>query len=951
MTEVERLQTVKSSNQEAGRDQLAKNTQRQLDRLSQPQGVPPTPAPPKDFKSPSVVTSEPFNNKKTEVQNELKQYAKPIVGEGRMTRVSYNKDTGVTTRAETRGGKTTTSVTGGKQETPERPQEPSSQTSPQSTPQVDAFGVSQDQYDQVNKPLDEELDFINSAFEGMKETRDAALQNQIARIQAMYQQRREEQRRLNDAILATQTQAGIRSGRNRYAAEIQSGILSEIEQDNLSKIQALDSEEQQLIEAAQIANNEENFAAMIKNFEMARQVRMDKQQAIKDLRDAAVQQNSLILEKARAAREELRFQQEVREYERKVMLEDTGMIAGNLIEVEEVLMEDGTTTFNLIPPPPEQIQAIADELGISAGYLSSAVKKQYQELSKMTDDQVKRELEIMKIQKDLKEEKMSIERSDYERALRNGEFEGGFFDWLSEKSKASASGTAMRKTGGAGDITLSEPVEKAIFNAVTRLRLPSQAKADAVADVKRFLANGDVEGAKEALGVYIRNSADVQTGRVVDKKDLSVSALERLQEKLDEFEKADGDTGLFAGLSEDALQRLGTTRGTGKLAELKNDIALAIIDYRQAVSGAAFTPEEGNEYKKIFPSIGNVPELNKVKINSLIEKFRSDIETFNMQRIGRDTYETIFGDEMSYQPPRDFKSDLMTLGNIQPILQSQITSLLGEVNEETGEPFTYEEIWKIVDGDSYSLEPTEWKWKYGPNGVPIKSFNPVGGDTNQALEDWTGGSGKLEHNKKSLISSAFSSIIPRAKAAEPVITREDVEVYESRNGRPISAPTAILDGMKVITEQVAPNLAKFAGNCVFYARSIVPNIPTNAVSVAGRKEGIKKAVEGGFGGYDSTKARVGDAIHTSEGNVGHSAVIIGETPTHFILEEANYKPGQITKGRQIAKNDPKILGWIRPKGGVNYENKKNEGRNEGIEEEVMKIARKSPVFKSYYYKS
>lgn len=203
------------------------------------------------------------------------------------------------------------------------------------------------------------------------------------------------------------------------------------------------------------------------------------------------------------------------------------------------------------------------------------------------------------------------------------------------------------------------------------------------------------------------------------------------------------------------------------------------------------------------------------------------------------------------------------------------------------------------------------------------SFNSVGSDTEEAAKK----------QKKSF----FSSIIPGASASEikPLPPKNGVEAWKTLFGTQ-STPTTILNGMKVITKSVAPNLQKLADNCVLFARSIVPNIPTGAISVAGRKEGIKKAEEGGYGGFGGVGAKVGDAIHTSEGNVGHSAVIVDETPTQWILKEANYKSGQITKGRAINKDDPKIIGWISPTK-TKVKSLFGEGKNEGIEKQVKSL--------------
>lgn len=208
--------------------------------------------------------------------------------------------------------------------------------------------------------------------------------------------------------------------------------------------------------------------------------------------------------------------------------------------------------------------------------------------------------------------------------------------------------------------------------------------------------------------------------------------------------------------------------------------------------------------------------------------------------------------------------------------------------------------------------------------------------------------------KKAGIDSGqdFNQVGGDTHSASPVIQKGSSQVFISPSGKPASSPSTILKGIKTITDIVAPNLKKFADNCVFFARQIVPNIPTGATSVAGRIEGLKKAEEGGYGGFDLKEAQVGDALHSSEGDVGHTMVIIGESGNNWIIEEANYKGGQITRGRQIAKNDPKLLGWIRPMGPAQYDvavastpkmfaDNPQEGKNTAIEKQIEKLTKKS----------
>lgn len=193
--------------------------------------------------------------------------------------------------------------------------------------------------------------------------------------------------------------------------------------------------------------------------------------------------------------------------------------------------------------------------------------------------------------------------------------------------------------------TIAGETNKVFNDAIQGLKFNSVAdRKDAAATVQRLVNEGDLEGAREQLVSYVYNSSGLDQQKVLDGKREAITALENIQTKLDQFESAGGKTGIFTGLSEKALQKVGATQ-SGELAGIANDIALAIIDYRRAASGAAFTKEETGAYEGVYPSIGKTKELNKAKIDSLINKYKSDREGFVERKVGTTKYKKIFRSE------------------------------------------------------------------------------------------------------------------------------------------------------------------------------------------------------------------------------------------------------------------------------------------------------------------
>lgn len=201
-------------------------------------------------------------------------------------------------------------------------------------------------------------------------------------------------------------------------------------------------------------------------------------------------------------------------------------------------------------------------------------------------------------------------------------------------------------------------------------------REDAKRGILNALASGDTEGAKEILQTAVFNGATGTQQDTLEGKQNTLDAINRIEQALNEYTNRGGDpsllseiefgknkeTGLYTEIKLKSLERLGRTLDP-QLNEIANDIALAIVDYRRAVSGAAFTESEGRAYERIFPSVGNAPELNQTKINSIRTKLQADTDNFYKNRIGASRYESLFG--------------TTSTGEIQeaPVLRSSFTTV------------------------------------------------------------------------------------------------------------------------------------------------------------------------------------------------------------------------------------------------------------------------------------
>ena len=181
-----------------------------------------------------------------------------------------------------------------------------------------------------------------------------------------------------------------------------------------------------------------------------------------------------------------------------------------------------------------------------------------------------------------------------------------------------------------------------VLNALEGIEFPSvKAKESAASAIKNLLRTGDLEEAKDLLKRYARNSLNgTQLDKITGKEDL-LSTIDSIENKMAAFVAAGGKLNVFEGLSEKALEKGGFVKDP-KLAQLANEIALAIIDYRKSVTGAAFSDSEKRAYDGVFPSIGKTTTLNQAKIDSLRETTNRFVDDFYKRALGESNWNALF---------------------------------------------------------------------------------------------------------------------------------------------------------------------------------------------------------------------------------------------------------------------------------------------------------------------
>lgn len=122
-------------------------------------------------------------------------------------------------------------------------------------------------------------------------------------------------------------------------------------------------------------------------------------------------------------------------------------------------------------------------------------------------------------------------------------------------------------------------------------------------------------------------------GTTVTKYEAAKTAMEGLQSSLAEYYANGGKSGIFTGNYEKTLNNLGTVQDP-KLVDLATQIASQLQVYRNAVSGTAYSVQEGKEIGAVFPGITKSEGLNQAIISGRLKSFDSAIDA---------TYGTVLG--------------------------------------------------------------------------------------------------------------------------------------------------------------------------------------------------------------------------------------------------------------------------------------------------------------------
>lgn len=202
---------------------------------------------------------------------------------------------------------------------------------------------------------------------------------------------------------------------------------------------------------------------------------------------------------------------------------------------------------------------------------------------------------------------------------------------------------------------LSDPMDRAIKNQqLIKLKADNQAALGLPttgangALVNTILASGKftkdqateiraaVSTGQDPLTVVKNQAKNIMTGATATKLESyenSLSAIKDLNTAFQDYYNAGGDTGLLSGNFEKVFNKLGAVNDP-KLVEVATQAQIALQAYRNAISGTAYSDQEGKDIASVFPSIKNGEVLNNAIVAGRVKSAQNLIDGIYSNTLG-----------------------------------------------------------------------------------------------------------------------------------------------------------------------------------------------------------------------------------------------------------------------------------------------------------------------------
>lgn len=193
---------------------------------------------------------------------------------------------------------------------------------------------------------------------------------------------------------------------------------------------------------------------------------------------------------------------------------------------------------------------------------------------------------------------------------------------------------------------------------------PQKSQKGVLKNLQNQVASGNYKGVYTQIQNSVSKGLTGENKTRYDSARIDVGVLNSLKDSLKQYEALGGNTNLLKGSVEKITRKLGALKTDTRFAELAVQMEREFQNYRNQMTGAAFSPEESREYDAVNPSGKKSFNLNYAVINGAVNQLKTRVYS---------TEEALVGDGARYI--REYAM------GIDPLLQSMSSAVTG--NEPT----------------------------------------------------------------------------------------------------------------------------------------------------------------------------------------------------------------------------------------------------------------------------
>lgn len=188
------------------------------------------------------------------------------------------------------------------------------------------------------------------------------------------------------------------------------------------------------------------------------------------------------------------------------------------------------------------------------------------------------------------------------------------------------SGRIIKSFGGGGTTTDVPSTFNALVKTVSGLEDTVTGKKEIADNMNSYLANQDYEGAYNQVANTVEQSLTGTTKTRFADARIDREILSGFRDSIQEYADAGGDVGLLTGSAENISRKLLGVTGDPELTSIAVQLEREFQAYRQAMTGAAFSPAESREYAAVNPTAKKSLNLNLAVIDGAIAQLDNRVD-------------------------------------------------------------------------------------------------------------------------------------------------------------------------------------------------------------------------------------------------------------------------------------------------------------------------------------